>query len=107
MAKIDTPKISFPLRLRANGASAVVVEQDSIDEIMDCVEVLLSTEEGSREEAPAYGIDDLTFRMGGVDQELVMATIAKWEPRAETILEADEIEQFIQRVRLKVMVRDA
>lgn len=103
---ITTPKISFPFHLRANGQSAVVVEQDSDDEIVDCVETLLSTEEGSREELPAYGIDEQVFLQGGVDLDVVMATVARWEPRALVVLEADEIEALVQRVRVKVMARD-
>lgn len=107
MADIDTPKLSFPFRLHANGVSAVVVEQDSDDEILDCLEVLLSTEEGSREEAPSYGLDDQTFKQGGADLDQIIATISKWEPRADKILEADTIVKLIQSVRAKVLARDA
>jgi phage baseplate assembly protein W len=107
MARIDTPKLSFPFRLHANGASAVVVEQDSDDEILDCVEVLLSTEKGSREEAPAYGVEDQSFLEGGANQDQILTAISKWEPRAERTLEADQIISSIQRVRVKVIARDA
>lgn len=107
MARIDTPKLSFPFRLHANGLSAVTIEQDSDDEILDCLEVLLSTEKGSREEAPAYGIEDQTFKEGGADLEQVLTAISKWEPRAGKALEADVIASFIQHIRVKVMARDA
>lgn len=107
MTKIDTPKLSFPFRLQASGLRAVVVEQDSDDEIFDCLEVLLSTEKGSREEAPAYGIEDQSFLEGGANQDQILTAIAKWEPRAERTLEADQIIAFIQRVRVRVMARDA
>lgn len=107
MSNIDTPKLSFPFRLRANGLSAVVVEQDSDAEILDCLEVLLSTEKGSREEVPTYGIEDQTFKEGGIDVEQVLMDITKWEPRAGQSLEADEIVSHIQHARVKVTARDA
>lgn len=78
---VAVPHFSFPFRLGSNGSFAVV-EQDSPDEVGDCVQVLLSTPTGSRVELPEYGIDDPTFTQS-VDVPGILSAIDDWEPRAQ------------------------
>lgn len=72
------------------------------DEIMDCVEVLLSTERGERIELPDYGLPDQLFKEGGVDLQQVRAIIDTWEPRALADLTRVELEDLVDRVRIEV-----
>lgn len=107
MAIVDTPKLAFPLRLDTNGARALVHEQGTDEEIMDCVEVLLSTEVGERVEVPDYGISPQEFREGGASREELIEAIRIWEDRAEVTIErnADQWDELIDRLRLSVKGR--
>lgn len=79
-----------------------MTEQDSDDEIMDCVEVLFSTEVGERQEIPDYGIPDMTFRQGGIDENVLTAALSEWEPRALTDITQTEFANFVERFRVGV-----
>lgn len=98
----NVPHFSFPFRRLANGKTLAVVEQDTDDEVMDCVEVFLSTEQGERVELPDYGLPDQVFREGGVDMEQVHSQIEVWEPRALLNLVRVELEDLVDRVRIEV-----
>jgi hypothetical protein len=102
MAEAANPHIAFPFRLNASGTGVIVTEQDSDDDIMDCVEVLLSTELGEREEVPSYGMEDPAFRLGGIDEDRILDVIARWEPRAERAIEAGEILNLAQRSQILI-----
>lgn len=102
MMPVDTPKIAFGFRLQSDGARIAVHEQDSNDEIMDCVEVLLSTELGERQDVPDYGIPDMAFRQNGVDENALTAALSKWEDRAVTTIRTTEFANFIERLRIGV-----
>lgn len=105
MADLDTPQFDLPFRLTDDGAAEV--EQDSSEEVTDCVETLLRTRLGSVEENPDYGISDPTFEEGGVDLDEIQTAIGQWEPRADTMLEEnpDLLDRFVSRVTLKTRVR--
>lgn len=100
------PHFALPFRRDARGR-CVVHEQDDDAEIVDCVEVLLSTERGSRIDTPDYGLIDQVFRQGGVDLSAVSGAISRWEPRAEHFVERDrELVDMVDRVRVNIMERD-
>lgn len=99
---LDVPKLSFPFRLSESGRSVMVVEQNSDDEILDCVEVLLSTERGERLEVPDYGVPDQSFLQGGVDVNDLVGAVARWEPRATVMIQQTEFRDLLQRLRIAV-----
>ncbi len=100
------PHFSLPFRRDAHGR-CVVNEQDDDDEIVDCVEVLLATERGSRIEVPDYGLPDQVFRQGGADLSVVTSVIGRWEPRAEHFVERKkELTDMVDQVRVNIMERD-
>lgn len=82
MAQVPHLRVPFVV---VNG-SASVVEQDTLDEVVQCVQVLLGTPEGTREELPSYGIPDLAFATG-LDLLGVRHALETWEPRAVSLLE--------------------
>lgn len=100
LTDITVPELGFPFS-RHN-----YVEKDSDAEIHDCVEVLLRTEIGEREEVPDYGVPDPTFREGGMDLEGTMAIVAEWEPRAEITLTRTSLEGLVDRVRVGLIEKD-
>lgn len=80
-----TPHFDSPFRLL--GSSFAVVEQNSAEEVEDCIEAVLRTPVGSRIEQPEYGIPDETFEQlaPDVSAEAYLNAIAEWEPRARVI----------------------
>jgi len=93
------PKLKVPLNFSAGAAA--IVEQDSQDEIAQCVVALLRTEIESRVERMEYGIVDPTFR--GVVREEIREIIAHWEPRAELTIEgAEDLDELVSRTLLRL-----
>jgi phage baseplate assembly protein W len=91
--------------LRFDGAAPsefATVEQDSIEEIGDCVEAALRTPVGSRIDAPEYGVPDETFNQLGPNPsaEVYLAAVAAVEPRAHLVGEA-EIEAMTERISIR------
>lgn len=82
MAQI--PHFALPLRLDGIGRLATI-EQDSADEIAQCVAVILATPEGSRVEVPDFGIPRLEFNLP--DTADIIAAVQEWEPRADLSLD--------------------
>lgn len=87
----QVPHIKLPLTINPGGTA--VVEQDSDEEIRQCVELILRTEVGSRIEVPEFGIEDLAFsgEPDLIEQEVLRA-VREWEPRARAIAEAEIFE---------------
>jgi phage baseplate assembly protein W len=83
----EVPHLKVPLELADDGSFAVV-EQDTIDDVRQCVQVLLHTPLGIRPLAPDIGVEDPTFGMG-VDPHALAAVLEEQEPRAAvTVLAA-------------------
>lgn len=87
MARADVPHFSLPFRF-TNGQAAVN-EQDTIDDIADCVEAVLRTPVGSRPEHPLFGIPDQVFQQRPLDVDDIARRVEAWEPRAKVLLEED------------------
>jgi hypothetical protein len=101
----DVPHFALPFRFQ--NPAAAVTEQDSLDEIADCVLAVLVTEQGFRVELPAFGIPDPTFAMGAVDLDELRTAVLTWEPRAATVWsqQPDVIDELLQHVGVEVSVR--
>lgn len=82
------PHFSLPFRIA--GGAAAVVDQDSSDEIADCVAAVCLTIKGARIEEPSYGISDPTFMRGDQAAAGLLADIRPWEPRADLHLISNE-----------------
>jgi phage baseplate assembly protein W len=96
-----TPHFSLPFRL--SGTSFAVSEQDSAEEIADCVEAILRTPEGSRIDVPGFGRPDGTFAQLGAtapSSEPYLAAVEEWEPRA-VVSGTAEVEDAIERIVVK------
>lgn len=102
------PHFQIPLRI-ADG-SAVVVEQDSSDDVVGCVFSVLSYTTGSRIEMPEFGRPDFTFGQPGEDRLTPMrAAVARWEMRAQAVLGEDLnrlIEDFITALTAAVGAKE-
>src|SRR4051794_33709970 len=98
------PHLKLPFHIGGRGA-ADVIEQDSIEEIAQCVQVLVSTRLGERIEIPNYGIPDQVMTVESVARTASLATqIERWEPRARVAVNAapDDVDELIRILGVKV-----
>jgi phage baseplate assembly protein W len=92
---VSTPHFAVPLRV---GRSVDVVEQDSVEEIEQCVTTILGTPVGSLIDEPELGRPDETFELLGPNPSAsqILSAIDRWEPRAAVVGEA-RIEELAQK----------
>jgi phage baseplate assembly protein W len=103
MADVPHFAVPFQFQFGADGfLHAAVNEQDSIEDITACVEAIVRTPLGYREELPDFGIRDQTFTEGMISGDDIIVAIAQWEPRAEILIEEDDsmLDQFIAIARV-------
>jgi phage baseplate assembly protein W len=95
------PHFAWPFQV-VDGA-VQTVEQDSAEEIAQCVEAVLNTPVGSRIDAPDYGVPDETFSQLSVDESaaVYLDAIDAAEPRARVLGEA-RVEEMAKRVAIRV-----
>lgn len=103
----QAPHFAIPFKIGPVGhgaPTALVTEQDSEEEVMDCIEVILRYETGYRIEKPSFGTPDLTFSEPAVDTSRIAEAVEEWEPRAEALItaEPDLIDVLISRVKVEV-----
>ena len=72
------PHLRLPLRL--TGMALASVEQDTLQDVHQCVDVVRRTLPGERLLAPMVGVEDPTF-IGG-DPAAIRGVLEEWEPRA-------------------------
>lgn len=101
----DIGHIAYPFRWGPHG-NAVELEQDTLDDIVNCVEVIVRTDIGALEDLPEMGIDDPTFQHTTNVLQL-SAQINLWEPRANVQINAkvDSVDQLVEVVTLDVATR--
>jgi phage baseplate assembly protein W len=88
----EIPHFSLPFRFAT--PQVAVSEQDSIDEIADCVLAILLTPAGMRIELPEFGIVDPTFQQMPVDLAAISDAVDAWEPRAATVLSDEQLAEL-------------
>lgn len=99
---VDVPHFALPFRVE-NGAIAVV-EQDSNEEIEDCVESILRTFVGTRIDNPDFGIPDEAFfqQTPSASAQVYVAAIEEMEPRAQVLGSARLIELAEKHVTIEM-----
>lgn len=84
----DNPHFDFPMRLA--GKTIAVVEQDSYTDVFNCIHCIVRTPQGYRDEAPDFGIPDLTFSVipSGIENRLpaIEENIQNQEPRSSIVV---------------------
>jgi phage baseplate assembly protein W len=100
---VRVPHFSLPFRFASQGESIAssVHEQDSEEEVMQCVELIIRCPLGFREEKPNFGVMDPTFRASEDLISEIETAILLWEPRAEsalTIEQKDTVTTIVAKV---------
>lgn len=100
----DVPHFDLPFRF---GPQAAVVEQDSLEEIANCVYAVLVCPLGFRVELPTFGLADPTFSMPAPDLDEIRDVVETWEERAGLLLDQhpDQFDALIARVGVAVQAR--
>lgn len=96
----------FNLPFSFVGGSVPVVEQDTLDDVANCVEAIIRTPYGFRvyDNTPDFGIFDPVFEVQPVDTELIRTTVMSQESRADLVLSerTDFYDNLIERIRVEV-----
>lgn len=97
-----TPHFDLPFRLV--GSSFFTVEQDSEEDIANCVEAILRTPYNSIPDTEDFGLDDHTFDIQPIDTDAVTRQILNQEPRASLLIEqeTDFVDNLIARVTVTI-----
>lgn len=105
------PHFDLPFRFayRAGKPSVVCVEQDTNDDVFNCVVAILRTHEGFRPELPEFGLPEQTFALQPVDVPGMEEDIITQEPRAAVAIsqEPDRFDEHIARLTVKASTRGA
>ena len=100
------PHLELPFRFAnyGSGMQAAVTEQDTHQEIANCVVAVVRTYVGFRLEEPDFGIPDYLFQQDQIDLDELRNIIRRWEPRAETYMERiiSDLDPYLQNVRIGV-----
>jgi hypothetical protein len=101
---VAIPHFDLPFRFGAAGGHAAVVEQNTIQDVRNCVEACIRTEVGSRLYVPIFGISDPVFTNQPVDTVKMEEEVILNEPRAQlTFLSTiDEIDKMISEITVGV-----
>lgn len=106
----DVPHFSLPFRydrLSDGRQRVAVTEQDTAQEIGDCVELILRTVQGDRATLPDFGRpEELEFTLDReLARSLVQQAVDEFEPRARTLVENadDETTDDEGILRLRVL----
>lgn len=102
----ETPHFAVPFR--AVGGRFAVNEQDTLDDVADCVEAALLTRVGERAEHPDYGTSDLTFQQRPLNLDALVREVETWEPRAHLLAEErpDLLDEAVTRASLTLSLEE-
>jgi hypothetical protein len=96
----------FDLPFRFSSGSVAVVEQDTSDDVANCVEAILRTSYGFRtqDNTPDFGINDPLFENIPVNIESIKSTILSQEPRAEIVIteDMDRLDNMIENITVGI-----
>lgn len=104
MSDVQVPHLAFPFRFGADGA-ARVLEQDTQEEVEQCVKVLVLTQRGERLEVPDFGIEEPAFQTG-VDLEAIRAAAEEWDDRAQVLFGDSEVEDRVRHLLIQVTTEE-
>lgn len=79
---VQNPHFRLPLQFGGVKGGALVNEQDTGEDIIDCIKAIIAYPIGSRVDMPEFGIPDLLFRQENATVlQQVRDAVAEWEVR--------------------------
>lgn len=106
MSRIETPHFDFPFAI--HGSSVTVVEQDTLDDITNCITVIILTHVGWRPEAPRFGTPDYTFKKQPIGKDFILQILQAQEPRAALMIQEspDVFDSLIDRILVETGAKE-
>ena len=102
---VDVPHFDLPFRFQ--GGSAVVVEQDSFEDIANCAEAIIRTPYGFRTQdgTPDFGLPLEEFGLQPIGTETIRDIIVSQEPRVIALVSEhpDQADALIDDVLIQVI----
>lgn len=96
----EIPRLALPLRVE-NGSYAVN-EQDTVDDVANCVESIVRYEREYLPFLPDFGRPPILFRQGTEPLgSQLRAAVEAWEDRGE-LLTDDQLDELAREIRLTV-----
>ena len=90
------PHFSLPFRFEFSAGETVIPvnEEGTLDELGDCVELILRTEQGQRRKMPAFGRSEaLAFMTDrALARSLVQQAVDESEPRVSPLVQSADID---------------
>lgn len=108
MAKVDNPHFRYPFRFGSGiDKHALVNEQHSEEEIIDCVIAVVKTPRGWRDDLPDFGINDPLFSEQPIRVEDIQSALEEWEERAayKVTTQPDFSERLAAVLKIEVKTR--
>jgi hypothetical protein len=104
----EVPHFDFPFTF-TTARHAGVEEQDSLDDVINCILVALLVEPGSRVEVSDFGVPDQVFENQPLNLPLIISSVELYEQRAEqTMSQApDRLDPLIARIQDIVSLRSS
>src|SRR5262245_66564192 len=102
-SQADLPHFDLPFRFayRSGKPSVVVVDQDTNDDVFNCVVAIVRTYEGFRPEMPDFGLPEQVFMVELLDTDALGADVVAEEGRARVVMDT------LQRAAERRDLRDA
>jgi phage baseplate assembly protein W len=103
---VQTPHLQMPFKLGGINGAAFVNEQDSYEDVLDCVKAILAYPAGTNVAQPGFGIPDVLFRQitaAGIASGLQQA-IRQWEPRSDIVVTENPVafDELVRKVTVRV-----
>jgi phage baseplate assembly protein W len=80
----ERPHFAFPF-VRAPAGGVLVVEQDTLEHVDACCQLIVRCPAGWREERPEFGWQFPEFRNAPIDPAPVVTALQRFEPRATNV----------------------
>lgn len=99
----DRPHFAFPFQLGYDGKVGVV-EQDSIEHVVACENVIVRCPLGFRDDRPEFGWPFPTFQTTPLDLSSLESALNRYEPRgnANAVEYADAVDEAIRHISVDV-----
>lgn len=104
---VANPHLQLPFRFGGINGGAFVNEQDSSEDILQCIETLIAYPIGSHRNVPGFGIPDLLFKSvnaAALNPDALKNAILQWEERARQdvhgapFLTDELLQQLVNRI---------
>ena len=104
--EVETPHLQVPFQLGGLKGGAFVNEQDSTEDVLDCIMAIVAYPIGTCTVIPGFGIPDIVFKqitVAGVATSLQQA-LRQWEPRSDTVVAEDPVgyDELVRRITINV-----